>query len=1156
MQTGRVSGLDGGPAPADLAGAAVALARRWAGAGAAGVHPAERAAADRLAALVADRAGLDLAVRFIDRVIRPEDPVVAARELAALEVAPSSAFLGRLDRVLLAAGARLAPVAPRVVVPLARRRLRHVVGHLVVDAREAPLARHLAAARAPGSRLNLNLLGEAVLGEAEAERRARRTRALIARPDVDHVSVKVSALVPNIVPWDLAGSVDRVAARLRPLYRQAAASRPAVFVTLDMEEYRDLDLTLEVFCTLLAEPDLLAYEAGIALQAYLPDALAAFERVLAFARRRRARGGARVKVRLVKGANLAMERVEAEVRGWPPAPYSSKAESDAGYVRLLDVALRPDVTDALRVGVASHNLYDVALAHLLARERGVVEAMDVEMLQGMAPAQARAVRADVPSLVLYTPVVAPSDLDVAVAYLVRRLEEIAAPENVLPALLRGDPVALADHEARFLRSVDDLARVSALSRRLSTSVLPREGAHAAFANAADADPALEATRARGLAALAAPPREATSPLLLEESAVDRVVARARDVGRAWRALGGAARAAVLRTAAAEVEARRDALWTAMAHEGGKPLGEADPEVSEAVDFARYYAEQATALDHVDGARFVPARLTVVTPPWNFPVAIPIGSALAALAAGSAVILKPAPPTPVCAEVAAEAVRSAIQAHGLPADILQVVRTDEGPVGRRLVAHPDVDAVVLTGASETARLFASWRPERLLVAETSGKNAVVVTPSADLDLAVADVVRSAFGHAGQKCSAGSLVIAVGSMARSARFRRQLADAVRSVRVAWPEDPGAWMGPVIAVPDGKLRRALTTLDPGESWLVAPRALDTSGRLWSPGLRAGVAPGSFFHTTECFGPVLGLMTARTLDEAIDLQNGTPYGLTGGLHSLDETEIAHWLERVEVGSAYVNRHITGAVVRRQPFGGWKASVVGPGAKAGGPNYVAQLGRWLPDGEPALLAEPPPRVVRVLEALRPLVTDDGAAGLRRAVGSDAYAWARDLGREVDVSGLAAETNVLRYRPLPLLEVRAQPGARWVDVIRVLLAAELARTPVRLSVDPVVSGALPPVSGATDLGARRALARARLRVEDGSAVVGRWAAAQGATRVRVIGEPGLLAAAAAEHGLTLVTGPVLAAGRRELLTVLREQAVSRTRHRFGQLPEGVRPPRP
>src|SRR5690606_13634841 len=245
--------------------------------------------------------------------------------------AGAAGFLGPIDRTLLGEGALAAPLAPRLVVPLARRRLRQIVGHLVVDAHDPALAEHLARARRDGFRLNINLLGEAVLGEDEARARTERTRKLLERDDVDYVSIKVSSLVSQISTWDTAGTVERVLDRLRPLYRAAAARSPHAFVNLDMEEYRDLDLTLEVFTRLLSEPEFADLEAGIVLQAYLPDSVAALERLVAFAQQRAAAGKAGIKVRLVKGANLSMEHVEAEVHGWEQAPYATKADVDANY---------------------------------------------------------------------------------------------------------------------------------------------------------------------------------------------------------------------------------------------------------------------------------------------------------------------------------------------------------------------------------------------------------------------------------------------------------------------------------------------------------------------------------------------------------------------------------------------------------------------------------------------------------------------------------------------------------------------------------------------------------------------------------------------------------------------------------------------------------
>ncbi len=1094
-----------GGIPDELVERAVARADQWARAGAVGAATGPSA---QLAALMHDPAGVDFTLRFVDRVARPADDHVAARELARLAGpdAPLPDFVGGADRAMLRAGARLAPRAPRVVVPLARRRLRALVGHLIVDADGRGLERRLEEARAEGFRLNLNLLGEAVLGEEEADRRLARTMDLLRRGDVDYVSVKASSVASQLVPWDLEGSRDRLVERLTPLFRLARET--GSFVNLDMEEYKDLDLTVALFTTLLDRPEFTGLPAGIVLQAYLPDALGALEELAAFARRRVAAGGAPIKVRLVKGANLAMEKVDAEVHDWPQAPYTTKAEVDANYVRLLDRAIGGDLVDALRLGVASHHLHHVALAVELAAARGAERQIDVEMLQGMAPAQAKVVARDVrEQLVLYTPVVHTGDFDAAVSYLVRRLEENASPENYLYALF--SDAGPASYTDRFRASVRDRGAVPATPRRsahVSDPGRQDDSNHSRaqhFVNVPDTDPSLAANREWALRAIATPGPGVREPELTDPDAVDAVVERAS--AAAWRDRPAAERAAILREAARALAAARGDLLTVMVDEAGKTIAEADPEISEAIDFAAYYADRA---EELDGAPFTPDRVVVVTPPWNFPIAIPLGGCVAALAAGASVVIKPAPQVRACAEVGV----AALHRGGIPADALQLVHTDEGDAGRRLVTHPAVDHVVLTGASQTAELFRSWRPDLRLIAETSGKNALIVTPSADPDLAVADLVRSAFGHAGQKCSAASLAILVGSMrstrtAAGSRFHRQLADAVRTLRVGHGSDPSTTMGPLIGPPDEKLERALTRLDRGETWLVEPRRLGAS--LWTPGVKAPVAPGSWFHVTECFGPVLGLMHATDLDEAIALQNATGYGLTGGLHALDPDEIAHWSEHVEVGNAYVNRHITGAIVQRQSFGGWKGSVVGPGAKPGGPNYVAQFGTWH-DGPVDGLPSAPlaPAVAALLADEAPRWGAEDLAWLRAAAGSDAAAWRDEFSVEHDPTGLRAEANVFRYRPVPALRLVVGSDAAARDVLRVRLAAACAGVSV------------------TDF--------------TGSPEAGE--------RVRVVGTvPAGLQRAAASVGASLVDAPVVADGRREMLTVLREQAISRTRHRFGHV---------
>lgn len=1112
------------------------------------------ASAEQLAGVLKDPNGLDFTVGFVDGVVRPEDLQVAARNLAAL--APKvPAFLPWYMRSAVRLGGTMAPVLPQVVIPVARRVLREMVGHLIVDATDAKLGPAIAKIRKDGIKLNVNLLGEAVLGEHEASRRLEGTHTLLSRPDVDYVSIKVSSTVAPHSAWAFDEAVEHVVEKLTPLFARAASfaggGQRAKFINLDMEEYKDLDMTIAVFTRILDKPEFKDLEAGIVLQAYLPDALSAMIRLQDWAAARRAGGGAAIKVRVVKGANLPMEQVEASLHDWPLATWGTKQDSDTNYKRVINYSLHPDRIRNIRIGVAGHNLFDIAFAWLLAKQRGVESGIEFEMLLGMAQGQAEAVKKDVGSLLLYTPVVHPAEFDVAIAYLIRRLEEGASQDNFMSAVfeLSENEILFEREKQRFLASLAKLDdEVPAPNRRQNRALPAAPMPHDSFENTPDTDPSLPANRDWGRAILG---RVAASTLgnaaveaatINDAETLNSVIDRAVEEGKAWGALSGAERAAILHRAGDVLEARRADLLEVMASETGKTIDQGDPEVSEAVDFAHYYAESARKLDDVDGATFVPAKLTVVTPPWNFPVAIPAGSTLAALAAGSAVVIKPAKQARRSGAVMIEALWEA----GVPRDVLTMVQLGERELGQQLISHPAVDRVILTGGYETAELFRSFRKDLPLLAETSGKNAIIVTPSADLDLAAKDVAYSAFGHAGQKCSAASLVILVGSVAKSKRFHNQLVDAVTSLKVGYPEDPASQMGPIIEPANGKLLNALTTLGEGESWAVEPRKLDETGKLWSPGVRSGVRRGSYFHLTEFFGPVLGVMTADTLEEAISIQNQIDYGLTAGLHSLNTDELGLWLDTIQAGNLYVNRGITGAIVQRQPFGGWKKSAVGAGTKAGGPNYLVGLGEWTtkastaagtPDSAPAHSG-----MRRIEDAAKGFLTADELAPLQRALASDALAWANEFGTAKDVSGLSAERNIFRYRALPVT-VRLSAGAPLADLVRTIAAGVLA-------------GSALTVSSAVELPAQLRAVLSGLgivsTVEDDAdwlASAGRLADAGklSGARIRLIGgdAKALAETTGGRPDLAVYFHPVTEAGRVELLPFLHEQAISITAHRFG-----------
>ncbi|MBO3724000.1 proline dehydrogenase family protein [Actinomyces bowdenii] len=1147
----------------DLGIRAVARARTWADASA---HEPVPRTAELLSRILADPDGLEFTTRFVDDVVRPADLDVAGRALQRL-AAGRTGFLPPALSAAMGMGGLASRLAPSAVAAIARRTFRELVGDLVVDATDRGLGPALARLRKGGNRLNVNLLGEAVLGEQEAGRRLADVADLVTREDVDYVSVKVSAVTGPHNPWGFEEVVAHGVEVLTPLYRLARDH--GTFLNLDMEDYKDLDLTLAVFTAILDQEDLAGYEAGIVLQAYLPDSLAAMQRLQEWAAARVAAGGACIKVRVVKGANLAMEAVDAQIHGWEMTTLPSKQATDTNYKRILDWAMTPERTRSIRLGVAGQNLFDIALAYEMRAERGLEDgdAVEFEMLSGMATGIQEVVRRDVGHLLLYVPVVSPAEFDVAIAYLVRRLEENAAPANFMSGVfdIATDEAVFNRERDRFLAAladVDPSAPLPAPRRgqdRLAEAEaeLPEPGdSPRPFTATPDSDPALAANRrwARRIAAAVPASQRGVRAVasgaarLSTTEAVDAAVELLRDSAPAWAGLGARERAIILHRVGDVLAKRRGELIEVAASEAGKTIDQADPEVSEAIDFCHHYAEMSLSLedpDYLVGARFAPSRLTVVASPWNFPLAIPTGGVAAALATGSAVILKPAPPAKRCAAELVEAFHEA----GVPQDVLMLAPIEDGEVSQHLVTHEGADRVILTGSYDTARLFRSWKPDMHLLGETSGKNAIIVTPSADPDLAVRDTVASAFAHAGQKCSASSLLILVGSAGRSERIARQLVDATASLRVAGPEHLDAQVGPVVVPDEPKALRGLTTLGAGEHWVLRPRHL--GGGLWRPGIRAGVRPGSEYHLTEYFAPVLGVMRVDTLQEAIDAVNAVDYGLTSGLQTLDAEELELWLEQVEAGNLYVNRGITGAIVRRQPFGGWKRSAIGSTTKAGGPSYLLGLGD-LVAGDRAGAAQADDRAAPVVEGLydaaRHELAHEELAFLRGALAADARAWEAAYGRAVDVTGLACERNALRYRSAQVV-VRAEMGTAPVDLVRVMAAGILSGAVLRLSTAEQLSPSL-----------RGALAGAGVEVVVEAPVV--WQArladlaASGdlGVRVRLLGprEQGAQErwqeasrVTGGSPDVALYTGEVTACPHSELLPFLREQSVSVTSHRFG-----------
>ncbi len=1083
----------------------------------------EKANRRRFSRLFRDPRAIEVTITLTDEVMRIhsiKNSINIFRRAAAKASVEGFGAFNTAGLKFLAASSR---VAPGPVIRAVALRIRHLSKDLILPFEDAPLQRHLQQRRRDDIALNINVLGEAVLGEREAEERLQRVIEMIRRPHTNYVSVKLSSVVSQIITIDRVGSLERVTEQMRILYREA--EQWGAFVNLDMEDYRDLELTVAAFKKVLVEPEFCGIDAGIVLQAYLPESHAVFADLVAWSQARQLKSGGTIKVRLVKGANLAMETTEAELHGWSAAPYRTKADVDASYARLIDAALRPEHANAVRIGVASHNLFHLSWALEIARSRGVESQVDVEMLEGMANSESLAIAKTGQRVLLYAPVTRRDDFASAVAYLVRRLDENTSDENYLKAAfdIGTDLHRFEEQSDRFTASVRERHALSTSSlRHAPTNPSNSTG----FSNVANFDPTstrafddittafatIRATPVRQIPLVIGDRDIITSEFevghdpsanaepwyrysVADVQHVDEAVRCALNAQESWSRLSIEVRRRILFASALVMEEQRIATTAVMARDGGKTEDEADPEVSEGIDFARFYATSAS--DLTDST---PLGTVVVVPPWNFPYAIPAGGVCAALAAGNAVILKPAP----------EAVATAWQlvqqlwSGGVPRDVLQFVPTRDDDNGRHLITHRDVDAVILTGSFETAQMFTSWRPDITLLAETSGKNAILISACADIDVAVKDLVQSAFGHAGQKCSAASLAIVVRDVYDDPAFLRQLADAVRSLRVGPSWELSTSVGPIIRSAEPALERALHHLDPGEHWLIEPRQLDEAGLQWRPGVKLGVRSGSWSHQHEWFGPVLGVMVAPDFTTAIKWQNRTDFGLTAGLQSLDEAECELWMDRIQAGNLYVNRGVTGAIVNRQPFGGWRRSSVGPTAKAGGHHYVNSLRRW-----------------------GPLTNSESATELART-------WWRSTGAQsIDHAGLSVEKNFQRYRHhLKAICVRVDDTLDESQRALIDMIVREGGVSVTYSAnEPVVHAPEALVESPAELVAR---------VESISRV--RWLSKEIPATVAML-----------ERGVSVDPRALVQRGDVEMARWLLEQSVSITHHRYGNVNAGPKP---
>ena len=1147
--------------------------------------------------------------KMIDQSFRPRDNSRVADQVNAILTSYGIPdFFSRVDRLLIQMFLGFGRHFPAFTVPKMINRMRDNSSRAIIPGEKDALLAHLLKRKKQGVRMNINHLGEALLGEKEARQRLDTYIEDMKNPEIEYISVKISTIYSQILPIAFDHTVSTLKERLSELYKVAGenvfvrsdGTKVPKFVNLDMEEYRDLYITKTAFMETLDQEQFKNYSAGIVLQAYLPDSYNIQKELTEWAKKRVAAGGSPIKLRIVKGANMEMEQVESSIFNWPLAPYNNKLEVDANYKRMVKFGMRKENIEAVQLGIASHNLFELAFASKLAEERNLTDYFYFEMLEGMADHVRRALCEISGDVLLYAPVAKKDEFISAIAYLIRRLDENTAGENFLrySCNLKTGSSEWKFLQEQFLASVEYMDKASKTPNRIqnrTVEIFPEQmGTYYEneFHNEPDTDWSLSGNRewAREIrkqwkkepsdAPVKIPVVVAGQEIFgdrqileyMDLSSVNEktgesvcvgqyALGNADDARRAvetakadpdgWREKTARERHEILSRAAMEMRYARARLIGAAALNTGKVFTEADVEVSEAVDFTEYYPFLVKKFDDMENLQCKGKGVALVITPWNFPIAIPCGGMVSSLAAGNTVIFKPASAAVMVAWELCQCLWNA----GVSKNTLQFIPCSGKDTGSKLTMHPDVDYIVLTGGTDTGMRILKDRSDVFLAAETGGKNATIVTAMADRDQAIKNVIQSAFGNCGQKCSATSLLILEEEVYEDEHFKNQLVDAAKSFKTG-----PAWqfrnkMGPLVNKPNEDLRRALTTLEPGETWALKPDNLNDNPYMWTPGIKYDVKPGTYTHMTEFFGPVLAVMKAENLDHAIDLVNQTGYGLTSGLESLDKREQEKWKQRIKAGNLYINRGTTGAVVLRQPFGGMGKSALGAGIKVGGPNYVSQLMEF------EETAEPPIGAIQGEYYLLWLAREwkvellwgkheEFKTELKKtvqAIKSYIYNFEQEFSREKDYFHLRGQDNILRYLPVGTVLVRLHEDDSLFDVLGRIAAVKVSGCDLVISIPADLKNSA--TGFLNDKEGKRIVGDAPVLRQTDSELIQYIPKVQ---RIRYASPdrvPAAVLKEAAKTGFYISRTKVFMEGRLELLQYFQEQSICDNYHRYGNLGE-------
>lgn len=1103
-------------------------------------------------------------------------------------------FFSAFEKFLLFSFLNFGKLAPNLSVPFFISHLRNDTKAMVLDADENFLAPHITKRKNEQNiTLNVNLIGEEVLGEAESKYRMQKYEEALKSSYITYISIKITTIFSQINIIDFDYSKDEVVKRLDKLYALALEeqNRQGVskFINLDMEEFRDLELTVAAFMESVGKFDI---KAGIVLQAYIPDSYEYLKKLLAFSKERVLKGMQPIKIRFVKGANMESEETIASQRGWELPTFERKIDTDSNYNKMLDLVLEDENYKYINVGIASHNIFEIAYAYTRIKEAGASESFTFEMLEGMS-LQCSYELSKMHDLILYAPVCDEAHFNNAIAYLVRRLDENTSEDNFMRYFfnLKVGSKEWEEQKSLFLNALEGIKTLDNTTHRkqdrTKTQNVPSSYTTKTFTNESDTDFILSQNRlwAQNIKAKyenlsdydvypVAGELDFTQADLNTLEVKDKIAHRT--IGTAYLAGENELKAAlkvaknsnftqkssdeiygILAKVAKLMRERRGDLIGLAALETGKTFLEIDPEVSEAIDFVEFYPHSLETLKKQNpNTTFKPKGIGVTIAPWNFPVGISVGTIAAPLAAGNVVLYKPSSLSMLTGYKLCECFWDA----GIPRDALIFLPAKGSDISKYILSDEAVKFSILTGGEDTAYAMLEANPTLLLSAETGGKNATIVSKFADRDSAVKNIIHSAFSNSGQKCSATSLLVLEDEVYEDEEFKKALVDAAASLAVGSPFVFKNKLGALCDKPSEKLTKAINELEAGEEWALKPTFINDNAHLMTPGIKYGVKKGAFTHMNELFAPLLSVIRAKDLKEAIELVNATGYGLTAGFESLDEREWEYFHTHIQAGNIYINKPTTGAIVLRQPFGGVKKSAIGFGRKVGIYNYITQFMDIEAKADTNLLDSP---LANALEKLSKASDESTQATLANAAlmaKSYAYHYKHEFSVARDYVNIRGEDNLFSYTRIKNLAFRVCEQDSLQDILGVIIGCHT------LGLSPLVSYEKKVDSRVCDTNAQKVDSRAIITLAQKVCQMADLAAdfvAESSDefiaklplfeRVRYHAKPDTsdpIYQATAKWAKIIIRDKPLLNGRFELLFYHNEKALSVSYHRYGNL--GIR----